>query len=44
MGAALAHVAANQTKAVAESRSDLFGLRRSLVDDRAAYLDGEPGS
>ena len=38
--AALAHVVKNQTEA-AYARSDLFERRRRLMDDWAAYLDGE---
>ena len=41
--AALAHVVDNQTEA-AYTRSDPIGRRQSLMDDWAAYLDGEPGS
>lgn len=41
--AAPAHVLANQT-AAAYTRSDPIGWRRSLMDDWAAYLDGEPVS
>jgi len=40
--AALAHVVGNQTEA-AYARSDLFERRRRLMDDWAAYLDGERG-
>ena len=38
--AQLAHVVKNQTEA-AYARSDLFERRRRLMDDWAAYLDGE---
>jgi hypothetical protein len=38
--AALAHVVGNQTEA-AYARSDLFERRRRLMDDWAAYVDGE---
>ena len=40
--AALAHVIQNKVEA-AYARSDLFERRRRLMDDWAAYLDGEPG-
>ena len=40
--AALAHVVRNQTEA-AYARSDLFGRRRRLMDDWAAYLAGASG-
>ena len=40
--AALAHAVTNQTEA-AYARSDLFERRRRLMDERAAYLVGEPG-
>ena len=38
--AALAHTVQNPTEA-AYARSDLFERRRRLMDDWAAYLDGE---
>ena len=38
--AALAHTVRNPTEA-AYVRSDLFECRRRLMDDWAAYLDGE---
>ena len=38
--AALAHVVQNKVEA-AYARSDLFERRRQLMDDWAAYLDGE---
>ena len=40
--AALAHVVPNKVEA-AYARSDLFERRRRLMDDWAAYLDGERG-
>ena len=40
--AALAHVVQNKVE-VAYARSDLFERRRRLMNDWAAYLDGEPG-
>ena len=40
--AALAHTVQNPTEA-AYARSDLFERRRRLMDDWAAYLDGENG-
>ena len=40
--AALAHTVQNSTEA-AYSRSDLFERRRRLMDEWAAYLDGENG-
>ena len=40
--AALAHVIQNKVEA-AYARSDLFERRRRLMDDWAAYLDGESG-
>ena len=40
--AALAHVVQNKVEA-AYARSDLFDRRRLLMDDWAAYLDGERG-
>ena len=40
--AALAHVVGNKVEA-AYARSDLFARRRRLMDDWAAYLDGECG-
>ena len=40
--AALAHVVQNKVKA-AYARSDLFERRWRLMDDWAAYLDGESG-
>ena len=40
---ALAHTVQNPTEA-AYARSDLFERRRRLMDDWAAYLDGERGS
>ena len=40
--AALAHTVRNPTEA-AYARSDLFERRRRLMDDWAAYLDGENG-
>ena len=40
--AALAHVVQNKVEA-AYARSDLFERRRRLMDDWAAYLDGERG-
>ena len=39
---ALAHVVTNKVEA-AYARSDLFGRRRRLMDDWAAYLRGCPG-
>ena len=38
--AALAHIVPNKV-AAAYARSDLFDRRRLLMDDWAAYLDGE---
>ena len=40
--AALAHVVQNRVEA-AYARSDLFERRRILMDDWAAYINGEPG-
>ena len=41
--AALAHTVQYPTEA-AYARSDLFGRRRRLMDDWAAYLNGQPKS
>ena len=41
--AALAHTVQNPTEA-AYARSDLFERRRRLMDDWAAYLNGQPQS
>ena len=41
--AALAHTVQNPTEA-AYARSDLFERRRRLMDDWAAYLNGQRGS
>ena len=42
-GAALAHVVQNKVEA-AYARSALFKRRRRLMDDWAAYLNGQPKS